>query len=336
MSDANGQNRLLGLEVSPYTMKVRAYFRFKNIPFEWLPRTRKNEKLFQAHAQVQLIPMVFLPDGTAMQDSTLIMEHIEAAHPEPSMYPEDPALNFISALMEEFGDEWCNKLMFLPRWFHEEDQFATAKRIASEMLSESWFGSVATPVMARLIVRRMRPRLSFAGASDTNRPHLEAGFKSLVTKLDAHLANRSYLLGGRPSFGDFGIWGNLYQAWTDPTAGGHIKETAPNLNTWIERMLVPGVESDFETLEALWPTLLPVLRDEVGDRFLKWSVTNDKAWKAGEPETSLEMNGAPYRQKTFKYHSFSLGELKRKFAPVKEIATLASLLEEAHCLDPFR
>ena len=271
-----------------------------------------------------------------MQDSTLIMEHIEAAHPEPSMYPEDSALNFLSALMEEFGDEWCNKLMFLPRWFHEEDQLATGKRIASEMLSESWFGSVATPVMARIIVRRMRPRLSFAGASDTNRPHLEAGFESLVTKLDAHLANRSYLLGGRPSFGDFGIWGNLYQAWTDPTAGGHIKETAPNLNTWIERMLVPGVESDFETLEALWPTLLPALRDEVGDRFLKWSVTNDKAWKSGEPETSLEMNGAPYRQKTFKYHSFSLGELKGKFAPVKENATLASLLEEANCLDPFR
>ncbi len=137
-------------------------------------------------------------------------------------------------------------------------------------------------------------------------------------------------------FGDFGIWGNLYQAWTDPTAGGHIRQTAPDLNAWIERMRAPAVESDFETLEALWPTLLPILRDEVGDRFLKWSVANDKAWKAGEPETSLEMNGASYRQKTFKYHSFSLGELKGKFAPVKEIATLASLLEEANCLDPFR
>lgn len=332
MDDTGARYKLLGLDISPYTMKVKAYLIFKEISFEWAPRNRKNEKLFQANARVQLIPMVFRPDGSAMQDSTLIMEEIEAHHPAPSMYPQDPALRFISDLLEEFGDEWCNKLMFLPRWFYASDQVATSNRIASATFEGSWYKPFVTPIMARFIVRRMKPRLSFAGANETNRPHLEEGLKSFITLLDAHLEKRSYLLGERPSFGDFGIYGNIYQAWTDPTAGGYIKSSAPNVDAWIKHMMAPEVCGEFESLETLLPTLMPILRDEVADKFLKWSVANDKAWKAGEPETALEINGAPYKQKTFKYHSFSLGELRKKYAPVAGNASLTDLLTETNCL----
>lgn len=324
--------RLLGLDISPYTMKVHAYLVFKQIPFDWVPRNRKNEELFQANARVQLIPMVFRPDGTAMQDSTLIMEEIEAEHPAPSMHPEDPALNFISDLLEEFGDEWCNKLMFLPRWFYPADQVATSNRIAAATFDGSWYKPLVKSIMARFIVRRMKPRLSFAGANETNRPHLEAGLKSFIGLLDTHLATRPYLLGARPSFGDFGIYGNIYQAWSDPTAGGFIKSEAPHVDAWIRAMEAPKVSGDFEPVEALLPTLMPILREEVAAKFLKWSDANDKAWKAGEPETALEIGGAPYRQKTFKYHSFSLGELRKKYDAVTNDAKLATLLEEAGCL----
>lgn len=332
MSETTPPYRLLGLDISPYTMKVKAYFIFKTIPFEWVQRNRKNEKLFQEHAKVQLIPMVFMPDGTAIQDSTLIMEQIEAAHPDRSMYPDDPVLRFVSDLLEEFGDEWCNKLMFLPRWFYRADQIATSGRIAAATLEGSWYRPLAKPLLAKFLVRRMKPRLSFAGANETNRPHLEAGLKSFADLLNAHLESRSYLLGERPSFGDFGIYGNLYQAWTDPTAGGYIKSEAPRVDAWIRRMTTPEILGDFETLETLRPTLMPILRDEVGDKFLKWSVANDKAWSAKEPETSLEINGAPWRQKTFKYHSISLGELRKKYHQVSDNAALDSFLDEAGCL----
>mgnify|MGYP003965045765 FL=1 len=79
----------------------------------------------------------------------------------------------------------------------------------------------------------------------------------MVAKLDTYLATRPYLLGGRPSFGDFGIWGNIYQAWTDPTAGSYMNKNARHLVAWIERMLAPDYEGPFETFEALTPTLRP-------------------------------------------------------------------------------
>jgi len=36
-------------------------------------REMRNEKLFQAHPTAQLIPLVFLPDGKPIQDSTPIL-----------------------------------------------------------------------------------------------------------------------------------------------------------------------------------------------------------------------------------------------------------------------
>jgi glutathione S-transferase len=108
--------RLMGLPLSPYTKKVQSYFDFKGIGYEWIQRSMKNEPLFQQHAKVQLIPLLFLPDGETMQDSTPIIERLEQEFPQPSVHPEDRTLWFLSCLFEEFGDEWCNKLMFFHRW----------------------------------------------------------------------------------------------------------------------------------------------------------------------------------------------------------------------------
>lgn len=79
--------RLMGLEPSPYTMKVRSFLRFKGIPFEWVSRNLKAEKEYQAHAKVQLIPLLFFPDGETMQDSTPILEQLDKDFPEPAGGP---------------------------------------------------------------------------------------------------------------------------------------------------------------------------------------------------------------------------------------------------------
>ncbi|MCP4223833.1 MAG: hypothetical protein GY773_10865, partial [Actinomycetia bacterium] len=46
---------------------------------------------------------------------------------------------------------------------------------------------MAPPIMARLVVRRMIPRMAFAGANETNKPILEESFVQLVELLEAHL-----------------------------------------------------------------------------------------------------------------------------------------------------
>src|SRR5262249_53516149 len=116
--------RIFGSELSPYSVKVRSYFRYKGLPHEWLLRSPANQSEFQKYAKLPLVPLVVTPEGEGVQDSTPIIERLEAANRESSIVPDDKALAFLSALLEEYGDEWGNKWMFHYRWSYQPDVWA--------------------------------------------------------------------------------------------------------------------------------------------------------------------------------------------------------------------
>jgi glutathione S-transferase len=322
---------VVGRPESGYSLKVRSALRYKGLPHEWIDRCLRTEKLFQAHATVQLIPLVFQPDGTAIQDSTPILELLEKVSPEPSIHPEEPAARFLSELLEEYGDEWGNKLMFHHRWRYRADQRHRSGTLARGML-EGHPLRVFAPLVARFIVRRMVPRMGFAGANENNAPILEESFHTLVALLEEHLSSRAYLFGGRPAFGDFGLWGQLYQALIDPTCGAWLREHGPSVVEWLERMLDPRDDGPFECFAALEDTLRPIFADEIGPRFLAWDAANTASWQAGRPQTELAMDGRNYTQKTFKYPAQTLEILRSKHAAVSNDATLAAFLDTTRCL----
>jgi hypothetical protein len=78
---------------------------------------------------------------------------------------------------------------------------------------------VPRPLVVPFMVRRRLPRMAFAGAKETNAPHLERSWLRTAELLENHLQGRPHLFGGRPAFGDFGVWGNLKQAYSDPSCG---------------------------------------------------------------------------------------------------------------------
>ena len=44
--------KIYGAELSPYSVKTRSYFRYKNIPHEWLVRSPSNAEEFQKYRLV--------------------------------------------------------------------------------------------------------------------------------------------------------------------------------------------------------------------------------------------------------------------------------------------
>src|SRR5882672_9828029 len=92
--------RIFGLELSPYSVKVRSYFRYKAIPHAWIVRNSENAAEYQKYAKLPLVPLVVTPDGEGIQDSTPILEHFEALVPEPSIHPQESVDAFLSALLE--------------------------------------------------------------------------------------------------------------------------------------------------------------------------------------------------------------------------------------------
>ena len=192
--------RIIGAEMSPYSVKVRSYFRYKAIPHQWVLRNAESQAEFEKYAKVPIIPLVVTPEGTGIQDSTPIIDAMDKIYPLPSVHPDDPIAKFISILIEEFGDEWGNKWMFHYRWTRDVDQISSAGRIArmrGANLEEHKHAALAAQVRARMV-----DRLWFVGSNAVTAPQIEAGFVDMLGMLDRHLATRPYLFGGLPAFGD--------------------------------------------------------------------------------------------------------------------------------------
>ena len=326
MSDAY---RIIGLEESPYSVKVRSYFRYKGIAHEWLSRFEAPQ-LFQEHARLPLIPLVVTPDGRGMQDSTPIIETIEAEFSEPGIHPPDTVAAFASALLEEFGDEWGNKWMFHLRWAREIDQVGCARRLAASMMPNAMAEEIDQA--AKAIRERMVGRVWFVGSNPETAPQIEESFRDALRLLEAHLADRPYVFGGRPAFADFGLWGQIYNAGRDHTPGRIIEAEAPSVSAWVDRMLDPKSLSEFEPWDSLAPSLTPLLADQVGAMFLPWSAANAAAIAAGDEEFTVQLKGHAWTQKPQKYHARSLGVLRSKYQRVSGDERVNTLLGDTGCL----
>jgi len=325
-------DRIFGAELSPYSVKVRSYYRYKGLPHQWIVRNASTMGEYQKFAKIPIVPLVVRADDTAIQDSTPILEALEAEHPEPSIHPADPVAAFVSALIEEFGDEWGNKWMFHLRWARDVDQIASAGRIASSMMAGASEEQVAAA--ASQMRERMVDRVWFVGSNEQTGPQIERSFREGLALLDAHLATRPYLFGGRPAFGDFGLWGQIYEAWTDPTGGGLVEGSAPNVLDWIHRMTWPRAEGEFEDWASLEPTLMPFVSGQIGQLFMPWTLANERAISQsseGSEEFSVELAGETWTQKPQKYHAKSLATLRAKYAAAAAPG-LDSVLEQAGCL----
>ena len=326
--------RIFGAEMSPYSVKVRSYFRYKGISHRWIVRNSDTEAEYQRHAKIQIVPLVVTPDDAALQDSTPIVERVETQHPQPSIHPAEPTSAFVSALLEEFGDEWGNKWMFHYRWAREVDQLCSTGRLARAMKPGA--DEEQHAAMTAMVRERMVGRVWFVGSSAQNAPFIERSFQDALGHLDVHLADRSYLFGGRPAFADFGLWGQIYNAWTDPTPGALIEGRAHHVLAWVQRMLWPRVEGDFESWSSLEPTLMPLLQHQVGRLFVPWTLANAAAVANGREDFSVALDGHTWTQKPQKYHAKSLRALRDKYAAAADKSTLDPVLERAGCLAALR
>lgn len=338
--------RVFGSTGSGYSVKVRSYFRYKDIDHVWLVRnTPELGKEFAKAAKLPIVPTVIAPDGKALQDSTPIIEALEAANPAPSIHPQDACLRFLSELLEEFADEWGNKWMMHLRWYSTRsgpDAERYSRAIATEMKSGTPPGNPAIgdelAAIANTFKERMLDRGFTVGSNATTAPIIEKSFLDTILLLEAHLANRPYMFGGSPSMADFGLFGQLYQCLTDVTAGELMRLHAPHVALWVDRMLNPRDVGGggFEGLESLAPTLEPLLRTQVA-MFLKWSDANAKALAAKSTEMTLDLGDRPWTQSVGgpqKYHAKSLQVIRGKYAQAAASSgSLNDILSRCDCLE---
>jgi hypothetical protein len=96
-------------------------------------------------------------------------------------------------------------------------------------------------------------------------------YLEFLDQLDAHFSQYDFLLGSRPSIGDFGFMGPLYaHLGRDPVPKALMQERAPNVYAWVQRMNNPvPLAGEFLADDEIPVTLLPILqtmcRDQLPD-----------------------------------------------------------------------
>lgn len=255
------QYQLIGAEISYYTGKARAYLRYKNIPFEEiLASAEVYAKTIIPKTGVRFIPVLITPEDEAVQDTTEIIDFLEKRFPEPSVYPDTPLQRLVALLFEIYGDEWLVIPAMHFRWTYDES--------ADQLIQE--FGEVSLPGAKPEVQRQIGEQASTffrkapagLGVSEETIPAIEEWTLELLGQLDVHFSQHKYLLGTRPSIGDFGLMGPLYaHLYRDPVSGKLMREKAPEVCAWIGRMNKPEPNSgEFLPSDEVPETLRPILQ----------------------------------------------------------------------------
>ena len=95
---------IYGNEPSPYSIKVRSYFRYKGIPHHWVVRSYETNNEFKKNAKIAIVPFVITPEKKVIQDSTPIIQIMEKKFQECSIVPKEEHTAFIARLLEEYAD----------------------------------------------------------------------------------------------------------------------------------------------------------------------------------------------------------------------------------------
>ena len=301
-----GHYILYGAPVSLYTGKARSYLRTQGIPFvEMSPGSDRYLSEIVPAVGRWIIPCMETPDGAIVQDGADIIDHFERGPGQPlrrsSSYPESPLLLAVAHVFELFGGEGLLRPAMHYRWnFDEQNLTFIASEFALTM-PQGLSAAEAMEVFLRSSGRMRNAAIAF-GVSPESQPLIETAFHEWLDLFDAHLVDHPYLLGNRPTIGDYGLiaamWAHLYR---DPAPTMLIKQRAPRVGRWVERMTSTepyrhefGTDDDDLIADDELPeTLLAMLR-YVSEEYLpeiSAHVDVANAWLEEHPEIETGTNG---------------------------------------------
>ncbi len=293
--------KLFGMPGSLYTARARSYLIKQRIDFEEaIPADPAWPAITQAIGR-WIIPVLVLPDGRMIQDGVAIIDHYEAQGVRRSAYPETPVHRAVAHLFELYGAEGMLRPAMHYRWSFDADNLAFLRRDFMSGLMPAATGDAEEAIFLGASGRMRKAAASF-GVAEATAPAIEASYLAFLGLLDAHLADYPYLLGGRPTIGDYGLIGPLYAHLArDPVPAAIMKSDFFHVWRWTERMnaaqaLLGGHAARGEALidDDGVPETLKALMRFVADDFLPElaahvAFAND--WLAERPDLVAGTNG---------------------------------------------
>jgi len=273
---------------SLYSSKARSYLLKQGIDYvETPPGDPSYTETVVPEIGRWIIPVFRTADGQLIQDTEDIIDHLEGqVPPERSADPSEGVLSVLSRVLSMFGSEGLMRPALHFRWnFDGENMPFVLEDFGRGLVLpggtnafdttsfETGDEAGANEVEARAQIaefagNRMRDLTVEFGVNPETIPEIERSYSEFLALLSAHFEVAPYLLGGRPTRGDFAFMGPLYAHLSrDPYPSAIMKRDAWPVWSWVERMLVPiagtgqygKVSTSLFDGDQLPPTLLDLL-----------------------------------------------------------------------------
>jgi glutathione S-transferase len=267
--------RFYGAECSYFTGKARPALRAKRLYFEEILPTPEAFREILRRTGMIFIPVVVTPEDETWQDTSDIIDALEARFPEPALIPATPVQRIVSYLFEVYADEF----MLLPamhyRWSAPE----------SEKNARGTFAALSGDrEAANRFADQMAGSLPMLGVGEATIPAIEAHLDELLGHMEAIFSDQSFLLGEQMSLADCAMMGPFYgHLYLDLVPGQILLERAVRVSHWVELMnhpnptaftsFLPGDalhESVRPILELIGSDAVPLLLDTLRE-FEKWA-----------------------------------------------------------------
>lgn len=260
--------RMISAENSVFSGKTRAYLRFKQeqgdlgAGFEDILVTPELiSGVLLPRSGSPALPQLETPEGRWLQDSSEIIDAIEAEHVGLSVVPDAktrPRQRLAAYLIELLADEWLIVPACWERWFYSEDGRSPSHRAFNEQQWGAIFGAGSDGLARRAAGGRFfeeafgisdtkrNPRGPYAGliqlgCTGRTQQAWRDSLHRLLQALELHFGLHDYVLGGRPSLADYGLLGPLYaHFYRDPVPGFALRVFFPLVCEWVERTNAEG------------------------------------------------------------------------------------------------
>ncbi len=338
-----GNLRVYGSRISYYTGKLECYLRYRGIAYELLP-TEPHARAIRAGAGTVQMPVVELPDGRWMSDTTPILawlEGREGEHEGPQttapILPAEPVMRFVATLLEDYADEWLWRAAMHHRWSHRLDREHASALLADELLEH-----LRIPRAAKRWLLTRRQYGGFVrgdGVTARTRAHVEQGVTRAWAALERIFERRRFILGDRPSLADFGFMGPMFRHLSmDPTPADRMRAEAPGVYAWVARMWNARAtratgESDARALllDAIDEPIAALLVEACQTHLVQLR-ENARAWAQGRRRYDQTIQGVQYEAvPVSRYRVWCLEALRRAWVELDPTAqqTLREFLAEA-------
>lgn len=307
-----------GCKISYYTGKLETYLRYRAMPYDYSP-TVGNEKKLLAGAGVVQMPVVELDDGRWMTDSTPMIAWLETQQTAPSIYPQNPALNFAALLIEDYADEWLWRPAMHYRWSYRSSRRYAAESIYTDLVE----GNRPIPGwLARrfLAFRQYGGFVRGDGVAAATRAHVERGYHAVLDRLQAIFERRPFVLGSAPTIADFGLMGPMLRHFSqDPTPAEIMRSRAPAVYEWVARMWNAKPEAAESVLIEGFDDVLVELLTEICETHLAQLRQNAEAYARNLTRYDQQIQGCGYVQvPASRYRVWCLEELRRGWQGLDE------------------